>query len=101
MYSAQQWLVASNAQLAVQSSNCLTESGTTAGSPLTIEVRQRRLPALERSSAAGRIADEIVSTASGLCVTVPPGTTASGTQPGPWHVLDRRTHHTWRVGYAT
>ena len=35
-YSAEHWLVASNAQIVVQSSNCLTEGGTTVGSPITI-----------------------------------------------------------------
>jgi hypothetical protein len=47
--------------------------------------------------ADGVIAEEIESTASGLCVTVPPGATANGTQLvlGPcWTALAS----TWRVG---
>jgi hypothetical protein len=45
---------------------------------------------------AGAIADEIESTASGLCVTVPPGATANGTRL----VLGPRSTaltSTWRV----
>ena len=46
--------------------------------------------------AAGRIADEIESTASGLCVTAPPGATASGTKLilGP---CSTALTSTWRV----
>ncbi|HEY6791303.1 MAG TPA: RICIN domain-containing protein, partial [Trebonia sp.] len=91
------WLVAFNAQVVVQSSNCLTEGGTTAGKPVTIARCVNYASQHWRLVAAGAIADEIQSTASGLCVTVPAGSTANGTHlalGGCWTVLTS----TWRVG---
>ena len=78
-YSAQHWLLASNAQFAVQSSNCLTEGGTAADSPITIAKCANYPSQHWKLVTAGAIADEIGSTASGLCVTVPAGATANGT----------------------
>jgi GH25 family lysozyme M1 (1,4-beta-N-acetylmuramidase) len=95
-YSAQHWLVASNAQLAVQSTNCLTEGGTTAGSAITITKCANYASQHWKLMTAGAIADEIESTASGLCVTVPSGATASGTHLvlGP---CSTALTSTWRV----
>jgi beta-glucosidase len=77
-YSAQLWLVAQNAQIVVQSSNCLTEGGTTAGSPVTIAKCANAASQHWKLVTAGVIADEIQSTASGLCVTVPSLTSGAG-----------------------
>jgi GH25 family lysozyme M1 (1,4-beta-N-acetylmuramidase) len=79
-YSAQDWLVAANAQVVVQSSNCLTEGGTAAGSPITVTKCANAASQHWKLVAAGVIADEIQSTASGLCVTVPSATSGAGTQ---------------------
>jgi GH25 family lysozyme M1 (1,4-beta-N-acetylmuramidase) len=96
-YSAQYWLVASNAQIVVQSSNCLTEGGTTAGSPVQIAKCANAASQHWKLVAAGAIDDEIVSTASGLCVTVPPGASASGTRLVLGTCSTALTS-TWRVG---
>ncbi|MCW2935396.1 MAG: Ricin lectin [Actinomycetia bacterium] len=79
-YSAQHWLIAANAQFAVQSSNCLTEGGTTAGSAITIAKCANYASQHWKLVTAGVIADEIESTASGLCVTVPSATSGAGTR---------------------
>ena len=70
-YSAQHWLMASNAQIVVQSSDCLTEGGTTAGAAITVTKCANAASQHWKLVTAGAIADEIQSTASGLCVTVP------------------------------
>jgi GH25 family lysozyme M1 (1,4-beta-N-acetylmuramidase) len=77
--SAQLWLPAANAQLAVQTGGCLTEGGTTAGSPATMARCANAASQHWKIVAAGRIAIEIQSTASGLCVTVPALTSGAGT----------------------
>jgi GH25 family lysozyme M1 (1,4-beta-N-acetylmuramidase) len=74
-YSDQHWLVASNAQVVVQSSSCLTEGGTAAGAAVTVTKCANAASQHWKLVAAGVIADEIASTASGLCVTVPAGGT--------------------------
>jgi GH25 family lysozyme M1 (1,4-beta-N-acetylmuramidase) len=78
-YSAQHWLIAANAQFAVRSSNCLTEGGMVAGSPITIAKCANYPSQHWKLVTAGAIADEIESMSSGLCVTVPAGATANGT----------------------
>jgi hypothetical protein len=79
-YSAEHWLVAANAQIVVQSSNCLTEGGTTAGSAIAItKCANYASQHWKLVAAVGAIAAEIQSTASGLCVTAPDGATANGT----------------------
>jgi GH25 family lysozyme M1 (1,4-beta-N-acetylmuramidase) len=79
-YSAQHWLVAPNGQVVVQSSNCLTEGGTAAGSAITVTKCANAASQHWKLVAAGVIADEIQSTTSGLCVTVPSATSGAGTQ---------------------
>jgi hypothetical protein len=79
-YSDQHWLVASNAQVVVQSSNCLTEDGTAAGAAVTVTKCANAASQHWKLVAAGVIADEIASTASGLCVTVPSLTSGGGTK---------------------
>jgi GH25 family lysozyme M1 (1,4-beta-N-acetylmuramidase) len=96
-YSAEHWLVAANAQVVVQSSNCLTEGGTTAGSAITITHCANYASQHWRLVAAGAIADEIQSTASGLCVTVPAGASANGTHLALGACSTALTS-TWRVG---
>ena len=95
-YSAEHWLVAANAQVVVQSSNCLTEGGTAAGSPVSIAKCANYASQHWKLVAAGAIADEIESTASGLCVVVPAGVTANGTHLvlGP---CSTALAATWRV----
>ncbi len=70
-YSAEHWLNAFNAQLPVQSSYCLTEGGMAAGAAVTVTKCANAASQHWQLAAAGRIAQEIRSTASGLCVTVP------------------------------
>jgi len=94
--SAQHWLVASNAQLA-QSGGCLTAAGTTAGSAVTLTKCANAASQHWALTGAGVIADEILSTASGLCVTVPPGETASGTALILGTCSTALTS-TWRIG---
>jgi hypothetical protein len=72
--------VAANAQIVVQSSNCLTEGGTTAGSAITVTKCANAASQHWKLVTASAIADEIQSTASGLCVTVPTATSGAGTQ---------------------
>jgi hypothetical protein len=94
-YSAQHWGVASNAQLFVQSGTCLTEGGTTANFPVTIAKCVNAASQHWKLVAAGGIAEEIVSTASGLCVTDPSGT---GTELVLGVCLTPGLANTWRVG---
>ena len=96
-YSAEHWLLASNAQIVVQSSSCLTEGGTTASSPITIAKCANAASQHWKLVAAGAIADEIESTASGLCVTVPSGDTANGTHLA-LGACSTALASTWRVG---
>jgi hypothetical protein len=96
-YSAEHWLVAANAQIVVQSSNCLTEGGTTAGSAITITHCANYASQHWRLVTAGAIAVEIQSTASGRCVTVPVGATANGTHLALGTCSTALTS-TWRVG---
>ncbi|HEX3958831.1 MAG TPA: ricin-type beta-trefoil lectin domain protein [Trebonia sp.] len=96
-YSAEHWLVAFNAQVVVQSSSCLTEGGTTAGSAITITKCANYASQHWRLVAAGAIAVEIQSTASGLCVTVPAGDTANGTHLA-LSTCSTALTATWRVG---
>ena len=78
--SAQHWLDAWNGEVVVQSTHCLTESGTTAGSAVTVTACANAASQHWKLASAGQIASELVSTASGLCVTVPAGQSASGTK---------------------
>jgi GH25 family lysozyme M1 (1,4-beta-N-acetylmuramidase) len=78
--SAQHWLDAWNGEVVVQSATCLTESGTTAGSAVTVIGCTNAASQHWKLASAGQIAGEIVSMASGLCVTVPAGQSASGTK---------------------
>jgi len=94
--SAQHWLVASNAQLA-QPGGCLTAAGTAAGSAVTLTKCANAASQHWALTGAGVIADEILSTASGLCVTVPPGETASGTALILGTCSTALTS-TWRIG---
>ena len=89
--------MAANAQVVVQSSNCLTEGGTTAGSAITITHCANYASQHWKLVTAGAIADEIQSTASGLCVTVPAGDTANGTHLALGTCSTALTS-TWRVG---
>ncbi|MCW2935397.1 MAG: hypothetical protein JWM19_6359, partial [Actinomycetia bacterium] len=93
-YSAEHWLVAANAQIVVQSSSCLTEG---ANSTVTITKCANAASQHWRLVTAGAIADEIQSTASGLCVTVPAGYTANGTRLALGTCSTALTA-TWRVG---
>jgi len=92
-YSAQWWNDAFNAQLAVQTNYCLTEGGTAAGDPVEVEKCANASSQHWKMVAAGNIAQEIESVASGLCVTVP----SSGT-----HLIlgtcSTALSSTWRVG---
>jgi GH25 family lysozyme M1 (1,4-beta-N-acetylmuramidase) len=96
-YAVQYWDVASNAEIAVQSSYCLTEGGTTAGSAVTVAKCANAASQHWTLAAAGPIAEEIKSAASGLCVTEPSGATANGT-----HLVlgtcSTALNATWRVG---
>jgi GH25 family lysozyme M1 (1,4-beta-N-acetylmuramidase) len=96
-YSVQHWDVASNSEIAVQSSYCLTEGGTTAGAAVTVINCANAASQHWTMVAAGRIAQEIKSVASGLCVTVPSGASANGT-----HLVlgtcSTALNGTWRVG---
>jgi Ricin-type beta-trefoil lectin domain len=96
-YSAQHWQLASNGQLAVQSKNCLTEAGPAAGSAVTVTNCVNAAAQHWNLVTADAVADEIESTASGLCVTVPSGATANGTQlvMGP---CSTALASTWRIG---
>ena len=96
-YSAEHWLLATNGQFAVQSRNCLTESDTATGAAITATKCVNAASQHWKLAGAGAIADEIENAASGLCLTVPPGATADGTELvlGPcWTALTS----TWRVG---
>jgi GH25 family lysozyme M1 (1,4-beta-N-acetylmuramidase) len=77
--TAQHWLDAWNGEIVVQSAHCLTESGTTAGAAVTVTACANAASQHWKLASAGQIASELVSTASGLCVTVPAGQSASGT----------------------
>jgi len=92
-YSAQFWNIASNAQLAVQSSYCLTEQSTAVGAAVEVEKCANAASQHWKMVAAGQIAEEIESTASGLCVTVPTGSTHL--QLG---TCSTGLSSTWRVG---
>jgi GH25 family lysozyme M1 (1,4-beta-N-acetylmuramidase) len=96
-YSAQHWLMASNAQIVVDSSDCLTEGGTTAGSAITVTKCANAASQHWKLVTAGAIADEIQSTASGLCVTVPTATSGAGTSLVLGACSTALTS-TWRVG---
>ena len=97
--SAQRWLVASNAQIVVHASACLTESGTTAGAAVTVTECANAASQRWTLVTAGAIADEIQSTASGLCVTVP---TTPDTPDAPTPLVlapcAAAPAATWRVG---
>ncbi|MCW2932963.1 MAG: glycoside hydrolase family 25 protein [Actinomycetia bacterium] len=96
-YSAQHWRLASNGQFAVQSKSCLTEAGPAAGSAITVTNCVNAAAQHWKLVTADVVADEIESTASGLCVTVPSGATANGTELvlGP---CSTTLASTWRVG---
>jgi lysozyme len=96
-YSVQHWLVAANAQIVVQSSYCLTEGGTTVGKAITIAKCANAASQHWRLVAAGVIADEIQSTASGLCITVPSPASGTGTKLVLGACSTALTS-TWRVG---
>ena len=94
-YSAQFWNIAGNAQLAVQTSYCLTEQSTAVGA--AVEVEKCANAASQHwklvAPAGQRIAEEIVSTASGLCVTLP--ASGSALKLG---TCSNSLSSTWRVG---
>jgi hypothetical protein len=96
-YSAQHWQLASNGQLAVQSKYCLTEAAPAAGSAITVTNCVNAAAQHWKLVTADVVAAEIESTASGLCVTVPSGATANGTELvlGP---CSGTLTSTWRVG---
>jgi beta-glucosidase len=79
--TAQHWLVASSAEIAVQANGyCLTESGTTAGSLIAMAKCTNAASQHWSVVSAGTVPEEIRSAASGLCLTVPSGASASGTR---------------------
>jgi GH25 family lysozyme M1 (1,4-beta-N-acetylmuramidase) len=92
-YSAQWWNDAGNAQLAVQTSYCLTESGTAVGDAVEVEKCANAASQHWKMVAAGNIAQEIESVTSGLCVQEP----SSGN-----HLVlgtcSTALNSTWRVG---
>jgi GH25 family lysozyme M1 (1,4-beta-N-acetylmuramidase) len=92
-YSTQHWLMASNAQVVVHSSDCLTANGMAVMVAKCDNVASQHWQLVT----AGVIADEIRSTASGLCVTVPSATSAAGAPLvlGPCSAAPTST---WRVG---
>jgi hypothetical protein len=76
--AAQHWTAETNGTI-VQSGKCLTEGGTTVGSAVSFGSCS---PAAAQWTliSAGRIAAELSNPASGLCVSVPTSSTASGTR---------------------
>jgi hypothetical protein len=93
----QHWLVASSGEIAVQANGyCLTESGTTAGSLIAMAKCTNAASQHWSVVSAGTVPEEIRSGASGLCLTVPSGASASGT-----HLVlgscSTALNSTWRV----
>jgi GH25 family lysozyme M1 (1,4-beta-N-acetylmuramidase) len=75
--AAQHWTAETNGTI-VQSGKCLAEGGTTAGSAVSFGSCSGTADQWTLVS-AGRIAVELSNPASGLCVSVPTNSTASGT----------------------
>jgi GH25 family lysozyme M1 (1,4-beta-N-acetylmuramidase) len=95
--TAQHWLLASSAEIAVQANGyCLTETGTTAGSAIAMAKCTNAASQHWSVVSAGPVPQEIKSAASGLCLTVPSGASASGTHLvlGP---CSTTLNSTWRV----
>jgi GH25 family lysozyme M1 (1,4-beta-N-acetylmuramidase) len=79
--SAQHWMTATAGTFAIQSTGqCLAEAGQTAGSAIVTSTCNNTTPSQQwRLVAAGNIATQLKSAASGLCVTVP-SASSSGTK---------------------
>jgi hypothetical protein len=96
--TAQHWSLASSGQVVVQANgSCLTESGTAAGSALVVATCASAASQHWSVVSAGAVPAQIKAVASGLCVTVPPGASASGTRLvlGP---CSTALNSTWRIG---
>jgi GH25 family lysozyme M1 (1,4-beta-N-acetylmuramidase) len=78
--SAQHWTPEPAGTFAIQSTGkCLAENGPTAGSTLQVNPCNNTAPSQQwRLIAAGNIATQLKSATSGLCVTVPSTSSASG-----------------------
>jgi hypothetical protein len=97
--SAQRWTIASNGQLPVQSTGaCLTAGGTAAGSAVAATKCANATSQHWTLVSAGTVPDEIRATASGLCLTVPAGASASGTKLVLGACSATSLSSTWRVG---
>jgi GH25 family lysozyme M1 (1,4-beta-N-acetylmuramidase) len=89
--ATQHWTAGSDGTFRVNG-QCLTETGTTAGSPLSTGSCNGATATKWTLVPAGPIATEIASAASGLCATVPPSGTTLVTEPcaatpaATWHV---------------
>lgn len=77
--ASQHWVAESDGSLKL-SRSCLTENGTAAGSLLSIVSCSGASSQKWTMLSAGPIATELKSAASGLCVSVPSTSTASGTR---------------------
>ena len=95
--SAQHWRAAANGQVVVRSSDCLTESGPAVGSAITVTKCANAASQHWELVTADVIADEIESTTSGLCVTVPSATSEAGT-PLVLGDCSAALAATWRMG---
>jgi hypothetical protein len=79
--TAQHWSLASSAEIAVQANGqCLTENAASAGSTLSVAKCTNAASQHWSVAGAGAVPVEIKAVASGLCLTVPSGASASGTK---------------------
>jgi GH25 family lysozyme M1 (1,4-beta-N-acetylmuramidase) len=92
--AAQHWTAETNGTI-VQSGKCLTEGGTTAGSAASFGSCSGTAAQWTLIS-AGRVAVELSNPASGLCVSVPTNSTASGT-PLKMEACGNNPYSTWDV----
>jgi GH25 family lysozyme M1 (1,4-beta-N-acetylmuramidase) len=93
--AAQHWTAETNGTI-VQSGKCLAEGGTTAGSGVSLGSCSGAAATKWNIVSAGRIAVELSSPASGLCVSVPTSSTASGT-PLEMEACGNNSYSTWDV----
>jgi hypothetical protein len=93
--AAQHWTAETNGTI-VQSGKCLAEGGTTAGSAVSFGSCSGSAATKWNIVSAGRIAVELSSPASGLCVSVPTNSTASGT-PLKMEACGNNPYSTWDV----
>jgi hypothetical protein len=96
--TAQHWSLAASSEIAVQANGrCLTENGATAGSAIVVMKCFNAASQHWSLVSAGHIPVEIRNVASGLCLTVPVRSSASGTPLilGP---CSTALSATWRVG---